>query len=384
MDYRFDPGAEQLRRRLRELIDAFFPEDFLGAFTEDPANLALTQQFCKILAAEGLLAISWPTEFGGGGASVWDQTVVREEMWAHHEPRGPQYMGINWVGPTIMRFGTPAQQQKHLPPIAAGDVIWCQGFSEPDAGSDLSSLRTEARAAGGGWVVNGQKVWTSYAPIADWCMLAARTSKSKRPHDGISLFMVPMDRPGITVQPIDSLLGPYHLNEVFFDDVTVHPDELLGDVDGGWQIIREALTYERVGIARYARCERLLGQFRAAFSDTWERLGDSVKEAWISALLSARTARLLAYRTIDQQAKGITDSATASRTRIAITLCDQETAEMLGEALGPDLLPDGSGAPLHGAFEDHWRYAQAATVAGGTLEMQLTLVARDVLGGDRS
>lgn len=384
MDYQFDVAAEQLRIRLRQLIAELLPAEFLGAFSDDPTDLGMTQQFCKTLAAEGLLAIAWPTEFGGGGASVWDQTVVREEMWAYHEPRGPQYMGINWVGPTIMRFGTAAQQRKHLPPIAAGDVIWCQGFSEPDAGSDLSSLRTSASATPDGWVVNGQKIWTSYAPIADWCMLAARTTRSERPHDGISLFMIPMDRPGITVRRIDSLLGPYHLNEVFFDDVAVEPDELLGEVDGGWRIIRDALAYERVGIARYARCERLLSEFRVACADSWEHLGDSVKEAWVRALLSARTARLLAYRTVDQQAKGITDSATASRTRIAITLSDQETAEVLSEALGCDLLPDGEEAPLYGAFEDHWRYAQAATVAGGTLEMQLTLVARDVLGTERS
>ncbi|MCU1372741.1 MAG: acyl-CoA dehydrogenase, partial [Actinomycetia bacterium] len=155
MDYELDDRAQELRQRLRDLIADHFPDDFLGAFTTDPADLALTQQFCKTLAAEGLLARAWPAAFGGGSGSVWEQTVVREEMWAHHEPRGAQYMGLNWVGPALMRFGTPQQQARHLPPIAAGDVIWCQGFSEPEAGSDLASLRTRATPADGGWLVSG-------------------------------------------------------------------------------------------------------------------------------------------------------------------------------------------------------------------------------------
>ena len=121
------------------------PEHFLGAFTDNPADLETAQAFCRLLAERNLLCLAWPEEFGGGAASVWEQTVVREEMWAHHEPRGAQYMGVNWVGPIIMRHGTAEQQRKHLPPIARGEVIWCQGFSEPEAGSDLASLRTTAR-----------------------------------------------------------------------------------------------------------------------------------------------------------------------------------------------------------------------------------------------
>ena len=142
------------------------------------------RQFCRPLAERNLLCLAWPEEFGGGGASVWEQTVVREEMWAHHEPRGAQYMGVNWVGPIIMRHGTDEQQRKHLPPIARGEVIWCQGFSEPEAGSDLASLRTTARRDGDGWLVSGQKIWTSYATMAQWCFLLARTSKRREEATG--------------------------------------------------------------------------------------------------------------------------------------------------------------------------------------------------------
>ena len=382
MDHDFDPGAEELRGQLRQLIEENLPEGFLGAFSKDPEDLQVTQRFCKTLAAAGLLAITWPEEFGGRGGSVWEQTVVREEMWAHHEPRGPQYMGLNWVGPAIMRFGTPEQQRLHLPRISDGDVIWCQGFSEPEAGSDLAGLRTRAVPDGEGWRITGQKVWTSYALIADWCMLAARTSKEDRRQQGITLFMLPMDRAGITARPIESLLGPHHLNEVFFDDVYVGPDEVLGAVGDGWSVMRDALAYERVGIARYARCERLLSEFRHSKGEEWADMGEEIKGNWIEALMNARTARLLAYRAIFQQQQNQISDATASRARIAVTQSDQQTADVLGEALGARLFDDGTvdDAPLHGAIEDHWRYSQAATVASGTLEVQLMLVARELLG----
>ena len=150
MDYDLGTDAVELRKRLRDLISTHIPEGFLGAFTDDPKDFATTESFCKLLAADGLLALAWPKEYGGGGGSIWQQTVLREEMWAHHEPRGAQYMGINWVGPAIMRHGTAAQKAKHLAAIAAGEVVWCQGFSEPEAGTDLASLRTRAVPDGDG------------------------------------------------------------------------------------------------------------------------------------------------------------------------------------------------------------------------------------------
>jgi alkylation response protein AidB-like acyl-CoA dehydrogenase len=382
MDYELDEQAQALRVRLRTLIAAAFPDDFLGAFTDDPGDLALTQQFCKQLAAEGLLARAWPEEFGGGGGSVWEQTVVREEMWAHHEPRGAQYMGLNWVGPALMRFGTPDQQAKHLPAIAAGDVIWCQGFSEPEAGSDLASLRTRAMPCEGGWRISGQKIWTSYALMAQWCVLAARTSTDGPKHKGITMFLLPMDRAGITVRPIASMLGPHHLNEVFLDEVEVTPDDVLGEPGGGWTVIREALKFERVGIARYARCDRLLHLVREALGERWDGLPGGLRARWARALVHVRNARLLAYRVVAAQEAGTLTDADASIARVATTLCDQEVAEILFEALGANALDDGHSphAVVHGAVEDHWRYAQAATIASGTIEIQRMLIARSVLG----
>jgi len=302
-------------------------------------------------------------------------------MWAHHEPRGPQYMGINWVGPAIMRHGSAAQKAKHLPPIAAGEVIWCQGFSEPEAGSDLASMRTQAVADGDGWVINGQKVWTSYALMAQWCVLAACTDPEASASRRITLFLVPMDRAGVTARPIPSMLGPHHLNELFLDNVRVSADDVLGEVGGGWRVIKDALAYERVGIARYARCDSLLARLREALGDEWDRLPGSLRSRWVRAMIDVRVARLLAYTAVAQQENGQPDDATASIARIAATRTDQSVAELLLEAAGPGGLEADRNAILHGAIDDHWRYAQAATVASGTIEVQRMLVARSVLGG---
>jgi alkylation response protein AidB-like acyl-CoA dehydrogenase len=380
MDFDLGDRAAALRRRLRELVAAHIAEDYLGAFSDDPADLDVAQRFCKTLAEEGLLTIAWPAEYGGGGGSLWEQTVVREEMWAHHEPRGAQYMGLNWVGPAIMAYGTEEQKRRHLPAIAAGEVIWCQGFSEPEAGSDLAALRTRATPDGDGWRIDGQKIWTSYAGMAQWCVLAARVGPGDR-HEGITMFLVPMDTPGITVRPIPSMLGPHHLNEVLFDGVPAGPDAVLGGVGDGWAVIRRALAHERVGIARYARCERLLSALGRELGPHWHRLPPSLHAHWARALVEVRVARLLAYRTVHAQATGELPEVLASSARIAVTRCDQSVAELLSGALEHEALDAGPGAPLHGAVEDHWRYAQAATVASGTIEVQRMIVAKALLGG---
>jgi alkylation response protein AidB-like acyl-CoA dehydrogenase len=383
LDYEFGEQGDQLRSLLRELIAERIPAGYLGAFSEDPEDLAIAQRFCKELAAKGLLTLSWPKEFGGQDGTLWDQTVVREEMWAHHEPRGAQYMGLNWVGPAIMEFGTAHQKATHLPPLAAGERIWCQGFSEPDAGSDLFALSTKAVPDGDGWRISGQKIWTSYAEMADYCFLAARAPGPTGSHGAITIFLLPMDREGIEVRPIASMLGPHHLNECFFDNVWASPDEVLGEVGQGSAIIRRSLAYERVGIARYARCDRLLSLVSRELEGEWDTLPAALRARWNRALIKVRTARLLAYRCVAAQGRGdkVASATMASVARIAVTQCDQEVAETLFQVLGHRVLEGaGHGAPFAGAMEDHWRYAQASTVAAGAIEIQRETVARAVLG----
>lgn len=385
--------AGDLRRELRDLVRSEVPEHFLGAFTDDPTDLETAQKFCRTLAERNLLCLAWPQEFGGGGASVWEQTVVREEMWAHHEPRGAQYMGVNWVGPIIMRHGTEEQQRTHLPPIAAGEVIWCQGFSEPEAGSDLASLRTFARPAddgSGDWLVSGQKIWTSYATMAQWCFLLARTSRvgegaTRKKQQGLTIFLVPMDDPAITVRPIRTMLGPHHLNEVFFDNLRVTEADVLGTLDQGWSIVQDVMAFERVGIARYARCERLLAAAPTVLGERWESLPAELRGRWVRMLTHCRRARLLAYRVVALQSSGRITPGDASAYRIAVTTLDQDSAEVLNDIAAQVRRSDERAEWFLGEVEDHWRYSQASTVSSGSIEMQRILLSRALLsaGGQR-
>jgi alkylation response protein AidB-like acyl-CoA dehydrogenase len=329
-------------------------------------------QVTRRLADERLLTMSWPEEYGGAGADVWQQTVLREEMWAHFEPRGAQYMGLSWVGPTIMQVGTAEQKRRHLPAIAEGRAVWCQGFSEPGAGTELSALQLRAQRDTDGWVLDGQKIWTSYAGLADWCFLAARTAPAEHRHDGITIFLVPMDSPGITVRPIDALMGEQHLNEVFFDGVRVDDGAILGEVGRGWDVIKLVLTHERIGIPRYARDDRMLSEL--AGHPSLEHV-DAASE-YARALVHTRVARLLSYKAVALNEAGELTDRAASVARLSSVLLDQEVGHLALELLGPDALVPTVGTGLPGRAEDVFRYSRAATIASGTSEVQRMLIAR--------
>ena len=376
MTFEDTPEVLALRERLREIIRRELPESFLDNFVSSAEWQEQANAFCRRLAQERLLTFAWPEEYGGSGASVWEQTALREEFWAHHEPRGAQYMGVNWVGPAIMHFGSEAQKARHIPAIAAGDAVWCQGFSEPEAGSDLASLKLSAsRQPDGTFLANGQKIWTSYATFADWCFLTTRTSTGSRKQQGITVFLVPMDRPGITVREIDSIMGKNHFNEVFFDDVVLHEDEILGELDRGWEVIELVLRYERVGIARYARSDRLLSDLAPIVGAATGAGSEQLRAAHAHALVRSRVARLLSYRVVASTEDG-GEPSQPSVARIVATLLDQEVAELAMDAIGSDAVDAGEGAALHGRVEDLWRYARSSTIASGTTEIQRLLAAR--------
>jgi len=377
VDFDLGENVAALRQRLRDLIHQETPAGYRGPFT-DAAAIAFTERFCRILADARLLTIDWPQEFGGAGAGLWEQIALREEMWAHDEPRGAQYMGLSWVGPTIMRFGTDEQRAEHLPRIAAGAVTWSQGFSEPEAGSDLGALKLRARPDGdGGWHLDGQKIWTSYADLAQWCFLAARTGSDNGRRRDITIFLVPLDRPGITVRPIPSIMGDHHLNEVFFDDVPVVPSDVLGEVGGGWEVISAVLSFERVGIPRYARSDRLLARVADSLPLADEDV-DGLRAAHARLLVRCRMARLLAYRALADHERGEVPLSRPALARIASTTLDQEVSELIFEILGPDAITTLREQPLGGRAEDVWRYARASTVAAGTTEIQRHIIAREL------
>ncbi len=387
MDFTFAPEEEAFRSELRAFLAEELPGWWRGMFVDDPRAIPTTREMCRKLAERGWLTMAWPPEFGGSGASVWMQTVLREEMWAHEEPRGPQYMNLNYIGPLIMRYGTPDQHERFLPPMAQGEVIWCQGFSEPDAGSDLASLTTRAEDRGDHFVVHGQKIWTSYADApADWCLLLVRTDPDAPKHAGISVLLVDMTTPGITVRPIDTLAGPHEFNEVFLDDVEVPRTCLLGPQDGGWDLIVAGLTFERAGIARYARAGRIIELLVEWARDTGRASEPDVRRQLAELRIRYEAARLLSYRTVSMQSAGEVPSTEASIARIHNGQLEQLVSQVGLELLGPagQLGADDPWAPLAGAIRRHWARNVPTTIAAGTLEVQKNIVAQRGLGLPRA
>ena len=384
MDFEFTPDEEALRADLRAFLDEELPPWWRGMFVDDERAIPETRRICRALAERGWLTMAWPSEFGGRDASPWAQTVVREEMWAAEEPRGPQYMNLNYIGPLIMRFGTAAQQRRFLEPMARGEVIWCQGFSEPDAGSDLASLRTRADERDDGFVVNGRKIWTSYADApADWCLLLARTDPPEpNKHHGISVLLVDMTTPGITVRPIDTIAGPREFNEVTFDDAVVPADCLLGERGDGWSLIVAGLTFERAGIARYARAGRIIELLVEWANTTGHAADPHVRRTLAELRVLYEAARLVNYRAVSMQAAGAVPTTEASIARIHNGLLEQHVSHVGLELLGPlaQLDADDPWAPLAGALRRYWARNIPTTIAAGTLEIQKNVVAQRGLG----
>jgi alkylation response protein AidB-like acyl-CoA dehydrogenase len=392
MDFEFSPEDEAFRAELRAFLDEELPSWWKTVFVDDERAMPFTRELCQKLAARGWLTLSWPKEHGGADGSVWQQAVVREEMWAAGEPRGPQYMNLNYIGPLIMRFGTPEQQARHLPRMAAGDVIWCQGFSEPEAGSDLASLKTRAVRDGDHYVVNGQKIWNSYADApADHCLLLARTNPEVKKQQGISMFLVDMRTPGITVRPIPSMAGKTEFSEIFFDDAAIPVADRLGDEDQGWTLVGEGLAFERIGIARYARANRVLEHLVAYARDTVVDGRPLAEDPAVRARLATlamriEAAKLLNYGAISIQAAGKVPAIEASIARIHNTQVEQLAGHVGLELLGPRgmLLDDDPWGLLDGEMQRQWLESIPVTVAAGTTEVQKNIIAQRGLGLPRS
>lgn len=381
MDFTLTDEEERFRADLRRFLDEELPAWWRGMFVDDERVMPFTKQMCSKLAERGWLTMAWPEEFGGRDAGVWLQAVLREEMWAADEPRGPQYMSLNYIGPLIMRFGTEEQKRRFVLPMARGEVIWCQGFSEPGAGSDLASLRTRAVLDGDRFVVNGQKVWTSYADSpADWCLLLARSNPDAEKHGGISVLLLDMSTPGVTVRPIPTMAGPHEFNELFLDDVEIPRDCLLGELHRGWDVIVTGLTFERVGIARYARAGRVI-ETLVEHARATGLAGDALVADKLADLrIRYEAARLLNYVAIARQAAGEVPTLEASVARMHNTQLEQLVGHVGLELLGASgqLTHDDAAAPLDGLVWRQWVRNIPTTVAAGTLEIQKNIVARSL------
>jgi alkylation response protein AidB-like acyl-CoA dehydrogenase len=371
MDFRWDDTQAAFRSTVRDFLASNLPADWerLAHGPGSSAQTRFSKEFCAKLAHAGLLVPHWPARWGGRDADPWTAFILAEEMWAVGEPRGGQYMNVNWIGPTLMKFGTEEQQQRYIPPMARGETLWCQGFSEPESGSDLASLRTQAERRGSNYQINGQKIWTSYAGAADTCYLLARTAPGK---NGISIFLVPMATPGITVRDIPSIIGEGDIHEVFFDDVEVPETARLGSEGDAWNIVRAALSLERVGIPRFVLATRMLERAVASLKNA-DRLDPSAQVRAARARAACEVARLYSYQIIDQRCHGTPTGPEASAARVATVSCERLVAEFVVEHC-PDALAGGDPMLLA-----HHQRAIVAGIASGAAEIQLNLVATDLL-----
>ena len=377
MEFGWSDQDIAFKRELREFLDQTLPPDWEELSKEGPgsdAQAEFSRRFCRALAERGWLTQHWPAEYGGRDAPAWRHAILGEELWAIGEPRGPQYMNVNWIGPAIMKYGTPEQKAYHLPRISAGDVLWCQGFSEPEAGSDLAALRCAARRDGADYVIDGSKIWTSYANHADFCILLVRTDPDSTRQRGISVLLVPMDTPGIEVREIPSIVGERYFHEVFFSAARVPVECRLGPEDQGWEVVGYALAYERVGAARYARAARVIDRL-AERARQLGRLDDpKIQERLGEARALCEAGRVLTYRVIDQRARGRPPSADTNLARVAGTRADTAIAELALEIFGAEAFE-------YGSFADaNFRLAITAGVAVGASEIQLNLIASRHLG----
>ncbi len=395
MEFRFAPEHEAFRQEVRSFIKEALPSDWVGSDSAiDEESFLYGRAFLKKLAPKRWIAPAWPKEYGGAGLSLWEQVVYNEEMAYHRAPL-INLPAVGYLGPTIMLYGTEEQKAQHISGITSGEVIWCQGYSEPGSGSDLASLQTRAVQDGDDFVINGQKIWTSQAHYADWMFCLARTDPDAPKHKGISYFLIDMKSPGINVRPLINLAGRGGFNEVFFDNVRVPRAGLLGELNRGWYMATTTLDFERSNVGASAGLRRSLEELTAYCAQTsWNpstssgrgggRLIDkpTVRHRLADLWIEINVMRLMSYRVITMQERGIVPNYEASVVKLFNSESQQRLAragiQMLG--LHGQLDPDSPHAKLRGRFERSYMTSLGATIAAGTSEIQRNIIASRGLG----
>jgi alkylation response protein AidB-like acyl-CoA dehydrogenase len=348
------------------------PPDFAG-FDEE---VAWGRRWQAKLAAGRWVGLSWPTEYGGRGGSPVQVAIFNAEYARARAPQLINRVGLNLAGPTLLAHGTSGQKDRWLPKILTAEDIWCQLFSEPDAGSDLASLATRAAPVEGGWSLSGQKVWTSYAKQARWGICLARTDADAPKHRGISYFVVDMTGPGIEVRPLVQVTGDAEFNEVFLEDVFVPADHLVGELHQGWAVANTTLAHERG--TSFPFKEQMVHEvyLNELWTEAAERgllddpqVADQLTQAWVELSV----LRLHNWRTLSRLAHGIEPGPESSWVKLAWTDMTQHLSEAALDVVGP-------ASPLWGRWQRQWLWSKAASIAGGTSEIQRTIVGERILG----
>jgi alkylation response protein AidB-like acyl-CoA dehydrogenase len=391
MDFRFSPPEEAFRHEIRDWLKDNLPDNWTGdRFTrsrDDGEGMNIYKEFAKRLASKGWVAPHWPKQYGGLDLSVIEQLIFNEEMADANAPIGYSSIGVGWAGPTIIVYGTDEQKKKFLPAITSGEVMWCQGFSEPNAGSDLANIATRADRDGDDYVINGQKIWTSGAHYADWMILIARTDPDAPKHKGISYFLVDMKTPGLTMSPLIDMMNNRGFNEVFFDNVRVPRENLLGEENRGWYISTTTLDFERSSIGGAVEAKRMVEELTGYCKDTrynGHRLIDEmrVQTRLADAAIEAELGRLLSYRVATLQSRGQVPNYEASIAKLFNTDMKLRMARSGLEIMGlyGQLDHKSKHTPLKGRFERQYLWQTGLAVGGGTTEIQKNIIAMRGLG----
>jgi alkylation response protein AidB-like acyl-CoA dehydrogenase len=367
----FGSGEEDLRSRVRGWLASHDP----GRPPEDyAARIEAQVAWQRSLHAAGLVGLSWPERFGGAGLDLAAEAVLAEELAGTGMPELINRIGVYMVGPTLMDLGDASQQERFLPGMLDASELWCQGFSEPGAGSDLAAVRTVGRVDAGELVVSGQKVWTSRAAIARWCAALVRTDREQERHRGLSLAIVDMRAPGVTVRSLPQMLNEPHFNEVFFDEVRVPLDDVVGGLGAGWKVAMQMLGYER-GLFVLERQIRLRSRLDELALSLRDRAADPAVRRRIGAV--AAELDLLecqVYRTLAGQRAGTLRPGATSVDKLLLSHAYQALFEAATELLGPEVARTVNGW-THDLLE-----SRAVSIYGGTTEIQHGIVARQLLG----
>lgn len=392
MDLRDSPEEASFRRAARAWLEANLPSGWGTPAWRKPvdadAEVAFLRQWQRKLFDGGFAGLDWPVAYGGRDVGVIQNMIWHEEYARLRAPNQISVsVGTSLVGPTLIARGSEWQKARFIAPILRGDEIWCQGFSEPGAGSDLASLRTRGDVVGDEIVVNGQKTWTSFARQADWCILVVRTNQGAPKHRGLTFLLVDMKTPGITIRPLIEMTGHAWFNEVFFDGVRVPRANVVGEIDGGWDIVITTLSVERGSSAQHARLEIDLSRLIEAARRTPRGAASAADDPLVRQRIAGFAAevmvmRMTAYRNAwSLQEKGI-PGPEGSTLKVVWSELDQRVKAAAIDILGPAaMVPEGDPLAID---EGHWAYealwSRAATIYAGTSEVQRNIIATRVLG----
>jgi len=387
MDVRFDDATEAFRQEVRAWLEANvprepMPQDSEGAFHS-------TRAWQKKMFDAGWAGIHWPRQYGGRGATLLEQAVFQQELARAQAPPMANTLGLMIVGPTLMVHGIEAQKKRYIPRILSAEEIWCQGFSEPNSGSDLASLQTRAVEDGDDFVVNGQKIWTSMAHVADMCILLTRTDPHAPKHKGISFLLVDMHSPGITVKPLRQMTGGAEFNEVFFENVRVPKQQLVGQLNDGWRIAMTTLTHERgsASFGTQVQMKRALDNIIDVAKKV-KRHGQPlsadpvIRQKLAQAYIRVDVMRLNNYRSMTNQLRGQPPGPEASLDKLYWSEMNKWMQEIGQEILGPfsQLDPESRHYPTSVNLQHSFLWSRAETIYSGTSEIQRNIIGERVLG----